>query len=98
MTLAYCPAAFDKPSIARLRGLGATLIEVSEAEASGFALNRVSDGDTVTMTTGAPRLADTLRERGLRVVELETTELRKGGGGVRCTALTLDNPTAAGRP
>lgn len=92
-TLAYCPAAFDEPSIGRLRGLGATLIEVSEAEASGFALNLVSDGGTVTMTTGAPRLAGILRERGLTVVELETTELRKGGGGIRCTALTLDKLT-----
>jgi hypothetical protein len=23
-----------------------------------------------------------------------TTQLRKGGGGVRCTSLTLDNPVA----
>jgi N-dimethylarginine dimethylaminohydrolase len=23
---------------------------------------------------------------------MDTTQLRKGGGGVRCTALTLDNP------
>jgi N-dimethylarginine dimethylaminohydrolase len=52
-------------------------------------LNLISDGTTVTMTSGAPRLAAELRERGLHVVELDTTELRKGGGGVRCTALTL---------
>jgi len=43
------------------------------------------------MTDGAPRLAAQLREHGLHVGELDTTELRKGGGGVRCTALTLDN-------
>lgn len=90
--LAYCPAALDEPSQARLRELGGTLIEVTEAEAERFALNLVSDGTTVTMTSGVPELAATLRERGLTVVELETTQLRKGGGGVRCTALTLDNP------
>ncbi|WP_410623306.1 dimethylarginine dimethylaminohydrolase family protein [Amycolatopsis sp. cmx-8-4] len=90
--LAYCPAALDEPSQARLRELGGTLIEVTEAEAERFALNLVSDGATVTMTSGVPELAATLRERGLTVVELETTQLRKGGGGVRCTALTLDNP------
>ncbi len=49
-------------------------------------------GTTVTMTRGAPRLAAALRDRGLHVVELDTTQLAKGGGGVRCTALTLDNP------
>ncbi|GAB6900185.1 dimethylarginine dimethylaminohydrolase family protein [Kineosporia succinea] len=88
-TVAYCPEALDTPSADRLRGLGLDLIEVSLEEADRFALNLVSDGRTVTMAQGAPRLAGILRERGLRVVELATTELAKGGGGVRCTALTL---------
>jgi N-dimethylarginine dimethylaminohydrolase len=91
-TVAYCPEALDGPSRQRLRGLGLDLIEVPVDEASRFALNLVSDGTTVTMTRGAPYLAGVLRARGLRVVELDTTELAKGGGGVRCTALTLDNP------
>lgn len=93
-TLAYCPQALDAPSRQRLRDLGLDLIEVSIDEAERFALNLISDGTTVTMTRGAPRLAGALRDRGLRVVELDTTELAKGGGGVRCTALTLDNPPA----
>lgn len=95
-TLAYCPDALDAPSRHRLLGLGLQLIEVSVDEAARFALNLISDGTTVTMSRGAPRLAGTLRTRGLRVVELDTTELAKGGGGVRCTALTLDN--APGSP
>lgn len=90
-TLAYCPQALDAPSRRRLRGLGVDLIEVSLDEAARFALNLISDGTSVTMTRGVPRLAAALRDRGLRVVELDTTELAKGGGGVRCTALTLDN-------
>lgn len=91
-TLAYCPQALDAPSCRRLRGLGIDLIEVSVDEAARFALNLISDGTTVTMPRGVPRLAGALRDRGLRVIELDTTELAKGGGGVRCTALTLDNP------
>ncbi|MEV6872960.1 arginine deiminase-related protein [Amycolatopsis sp. NPDC051128] len=90
--LAYNPEALDTASLRRLRGLGMDLIEVTPAEAAAFALNLISDGRTVTMTSGAPRLAADLRATGLTVVELETRELRKGGGGVRCTALTLDNP------
>ncbi|HEV2782566.1 MAG TPA: arginine deiminase-related protein [Actinophytocola sp.] len=93
-TLAYCPQALDAPSRLRLRQLGLDLIEVSVDEAERFALNLISDGTTVTMTRGAPRLAGALRDRGLRVIELDTTELAKGGGGIRCTALTLDNPLA----
>ena len=90
--LAYNPAALDAPSLRTVRGLGMELIEVSPAEAAAFALNLISDGRTVTMTAGAPRLAADLRSLGLAVTELDTTELRKGGGGIRCTALTLDNP------
>ncbi len=97
-TLAYDPRALDEPSQRRLRGLGTDLIEVSAEEAERFALNLVSDGTTVTMTTGAPKLAYELRARGLNVVELDTTELSKGGGGIRCTALTLDNPPTVGQP
>lgn len=96
-TLAYCPYALDEPSRRRIRELGLDLIEVSLDEASRFALNLISDGTTVTMTQGAPQLAAALRARGLRVVELATTELAKGGGGVRCTALTLDNPPPRSR-
>ncbi|WP_372343062.1 hypothetical protein [Streptomyces sp. KL116D] len=64
---------------------------MSVEEASTFALNMISDGSTVTMTTGAPRLRDTLRERGLDVVRARHHRAAQGGGGVRCTALTLDN-------
>ncbi|WP_030794148.1 dimethylarginine dimethylaminohydrolase family protein [Streptomyces sp. NRRL S-920] len=94
-TLAYHPQALTASSHGRLRDLGLDLIEVDAQEARAFALNLISDGATVTMTAGAPRLAATLRERGLSVTELDTTQLRKGGGGIRCTALTLDNPTPA---
>jgi N-dimethylarginine dimethylaminohydrolase len=94
--VAYHPAALDEPSLRRLHDLrtdrGLELVEVSATEAARFALNLISDGSTVTMTSGAPRLAADLRARECTVVELDTTELRKGGGGVRCTALTLDTP------
>jgi N-dimethylarginine dimethylaminohydrolase len=95
--LAYCPQALDALSLRTLRGLGVELIEVPVQEAARFALNLVSDGSTVTMTRGAPRLAAALRERGLKVVGLGTSELAKGGGGIRCTALTLDSAPARRR-
>jgi N-dimethylarginine dimethylaminohydrolase len=91
-TLAFCPRALDARSRRSVRGLGADLIEVSEDEAARFALNLISDGTTVTMPRGVPQLAAALRERGLQVVELNTTELAKGGGAVHCTALTLGSP------
>jgi N-dimethylarginine dimethylaminohydrolase len=98
-TVAWFPDALDAASRRRLACLaaleGIDLLEVSRPEAEAFALNLVSDGRTVTMTTGAPRLAAELRDRGLAVDEIDTAQLRKGGGGVRCTALTLDGVPAA---
>jgi N-dimethylarginine dimethylaminohydrolase len=93
-TVAWCPDAFDGPSRDRVRDLGLDLLEVSLVEAEQFALNLVSDGTTVTMNDAVPGFAERLRARGLHVVELAVPELSKGGGGVRCTALTLD--TGAG--
>ncbi len=90
-TIAWCPEAFDvrsRRTISELRGV--ELIEVGLDEAELFALNLVSDTQTVTMTTGAPRLSQTLRDLGYQVVELSTEQLKKGGGGIRCTALALD--------
>ena len=90
-TIAWCPQAFDARSRRVISTLpGIELIEVGLDEAELFALNLVSDGTVVTMTTGAARFAAALRDRGYRVVELRTEELKKGGGGVRCTALSLD--------
>jgi N-dimethylarginine dimethylaminohydrolase len=89
-TVAWCPDAFDGPSRDRIRDLGLDLVEVSLVEAEQFALNLVSDGTTVTMNDAVPGFAERLRARGLDVVELAVPELSKGGGGVRCTALTLD--------
>jgi len=96
-TIAYCPDALDLQSRHTLASIGLDLMEVELKEASSFALNLISDGETITMTAGAPRFAARLRAHGFSVIELETTEIHKGGGGVRCTALTLDYPHGPGR-
>jgi N-dimethylarginine dimethylaminohydrolase len=96
--VAWCPEALDEPSRRRvraLRGRGLELVEVAPEEAERFALNLVGDGTTVTMSRGCPGFAGELRSRGLVVHEIDTGQLAKSGGGVRCTALTLDAPAPA---
>jgi N-dimethylarginine dimethylaminohydrolase len=89
--LAYCRSAFDASSRCALDEIASEAIEVGLYEAETcFALNLVSDGHSVTMPAGAPRLVRALSERGYRVVELGIEELRKGGGGVRCTSLEIE--------
>lgn len=91
--IAWCPEAFTKESRQILRDFdGVEKIEVSLKEAKqAFACNLVSTGETVVMGIGASELKTQLEMRGLRVVTPEVQELRKGGGYIRCTTLTLDN-------
>ena len=83
--------ALDEASIRTLRSrTDLEYIDVSLDEARNFACNLVSDGTTVVMPEGGPRLAAELRLRGLSVLEVPIDQLKLGGGAVRCTTLALD--------
>ncbi len=92
--IAWCPKAFTPESRKTLRAFDAVeKIEVSYAEAkNAFACNLVSTGETVIMSAHAPKLKAELEARDFRVITPEITELAKGGGYIRCTTLTLNNP------
>ena len=91
--IAFCPAVFKRDSRKLLRAYnGVDKIEVSRREALGvFALNLVSTGETVIMNSGAPAFQAALETYGLQTRPLDLPELRKGGGSIRCTTLTLDS-------
>lgn len=90
--IAYCPDAFTPESQKILADLNIEKIEVSLEEAKkGYACNLVSTGETVVMSDEAPELQKALEERGLKTITPHVRELRKGGGYIRCTSLTLDN-------
>lgn len=90
--IAYCPEAFVAESRTLLDNLDIVdKIEVSFDEATnGFATNLVSTGEAVVMSAHAPVLTAELRNRGLTVLTPEITELAKGGGYIRCIALTIE--------
>ncbi len=91
--IAWCPAVFKRASRKFMRQFDdVEKIEVSRREAmSAYALNMVSTGETVIMNAGAPLFAAELEAHGLKVITLDLPELRKGGGSIRCSTLTLDN-------
>lgn len=91
--IAWCPAAFTEESQERMRNLDRyQKIEVSFDEAvKGFACNLISTGYGVVMSAGAPKLRAAIESYGLSVVTVDAPELAKGGGGIRCCALTLSN-------
>lgn len=91
-TIAWCPEAFLPESQDRIAALDVKQIIVDKQEAEeAFACNFVSTGRSVVMGTGAPRLQAAIEKHGLQTEALEIHELIKGGGFIRCIALTLDN-------
>ncbi len=90
--IAWCPEAFTHESQAKIRALEIDKIEVSLQEATeGFACNLVSTGETVIMSSRAPRLQSAIEAKGLKTLTPDVSELGKGGGYIRCTTLTLTN-------
>lgn len=91
--IAYCPEVF-KPSSQKILSdfYLVDKILVSKQEAlEAFALNLLSTGETVVMNNGAPKFQAELEAHGLKTIALDLPELRKGGGSIRCSTLTLDN-------
>jgi N-dimethylarginine dimethylaminohydrolase len=91
--IAWCPDVFKPSSRKILKNYDKVdKIEVSKTEAlEAFALNLVSTGEAVVMNAGAPKFKAAMEAHSLKVTTLELPELRKGGGSIRCSTLTLDN-------
>jgi len=89
-TIAYVPEAFTDQSRKALEALPIERIAVDFEEAVGdFACNLVSTGETVVMSSSAPRFRADLEKRGLSVIPVSATEIQKGGGFIRCISLTI---------
>ena len=89
--IAYCPDAFDEESQAKLSSLTdieKIIVDYQEA-IEGFACNLVSTGKTVIMSNKAPKLQKALESRGLKCLTPDITELKKGGGYIRCISLAI---------
>jgi len=90
--IAWCPEAFTPESRRAIEALtDIEKITISYKEATeNFASNFVSTGKRVIMGN-APDLAAALRARGKETDILETKQINKAGGFIRCISLTLDN-------
>ncbi len=88
-TLMYFPGAFDAAGRQALEHHFPHRIVASEADAAGFGLNAVSDGENVIVSAAANGIHADLRKRGFNVIPLDMTEFRKAGGAVKCCSLEL---------
>ena len=90
-TIAYCPMALDEASNKQLEALtdiDKILVDFNECT-EGFACNMVSTGKCAIMSNKAPKLQAELEARGITCFTPDVTELKKGGGYIRCVSLWL---------
>ena len=83
-TVAYFPDAFSHSSRRVLEQLFPDAVTVTEEDALAFGLNLVSDGRNVLLPAEATGMADRLAAAGYTPVPVELSELKKGGGSVKC--------------
>jgi arginine dihydrolase len=85
----YYPTAFSASAQAVLRQLFPDAVIATEEDALAFGLNLVSDGRNVFLNTESTALADRLATLGFHPVLVDLSELKKGGGSVKCCMAEL---------
>jgi len=91
----WYPEAFDAYGQQVIRANIQNLIDLTEAEAIGFAANAVVIGRHVVTNTGCPQLHARLRDQGFDPIETPLSEFVKAGGSAKCLTLRLDGEDAA---
>jgi N-dimethylarginine dimethylaminohydrolase len=87
--VAYYPDAFSPASQRVLARLFPDAVIADRADAEAFGLNLVSDGRNVVLNAEATGMADKVRAAGYRPVPVELSELKRGGGSVKCAVAEL---------
>ena len=87
--VAYFPGAFDGASQDVLRERFPHALIVGEHDAEAFGCNAMSDGHHVMVSAQATGFIETLRSAGYDPIPIDTGELRKAGGSVKCCTLEL---------
>ena len=85
----YYPGAFSSSSQRVLAQLFPDAVLADEADALAFGLNLVSDGRTVVLNTEAIGFAGKLAAAGYQTVQVDLSELKRGGGSVKCCVAEL---------
>jgi N-dimethylarginine dimethylaminohydrolase len=87
--VAYYPAAFSEASRRVLRQLFPDAVLADIGDAHSFGLNLVSDGHHVFLNGEASGMAAKIAAAGYTPVLVELSELKKGGGSVKCCIAEL---------
>ncbi|HEU5128636.1 MAG TPA: amidinotransferase [Glycomyces sp.] len=87
--IAYYPEAFAPGSRLLLERLFPDAVIADAEDAAAFGLNFVSDGTHVVVNAEATGMARKVRDAGYEPVPVDLSELKKGGGSVKCCTAEL---------
>lgn len=87
--IVYYPGAFSAASRRVLAQLFPQAVVADEADAVAFGLNLVSDGRNVVFNSEATGLVSKLESAGYVPMMVDLSELKKGGGSVKCCVAEL---------
>nr|BFF23006.1 hypothetical protein GCM10025732_09710 [Glycomyces mayteni] len=87
--IAYYPGAFAPGSRLLLERLFPDAVIADAEDAAGFGLNFVSDGRNVVINAEAEAMARKVDAAGYTPVPVDLSELKKGGGSVKCCTAEL---------
>ncbi|WP_433372392.1 dimethylargininase [Actinoplanes sp. CA-142083] len=87
--ITYYPEAFSPSARRVLAQLFPDAVIADRADAEAFGLNLVSDGRHVILNTEALAMGEKVRAAGYTPVHVELTELKRGGGSVKCAVAEL---------
>ncbi|MDI6099158.1 amidinotransferase [Actinoplanes sp. NEAU-A12] len=85
----YYPGAFSPASQQVLAQLFPDAVIADRGDAEAFGLNLVSDGRHVILNTEAVAMGHKVREAGYLPVHVDLSELKRGGGSVKCAVAEL---------
>ncbi len=85
----WFPAAFDEYGQHAIREHVSDLVEVAPEEAMHFCCNAVVIERDIVLPEGAPKLVETLKDRGYRCHQLPMTEFLKAGGACKCLTMFM---------
>ena len=85
----WFPAAFDEYGQRAIRSHVPSLIDVAEEEAAHFSCNAVVLDQQIVLPEGAPKLVQSLGERGFHCHPLPMSEFLKAGGACKCLTMFM---------
>ena len=89
IALAYLPALADD-TLALLKSRRFRIIEVSSEEQETMATNALAIGNNKVIAAASNRQAnENMKKEGLEVIEIDMSEILKGGGGPHCMTLPV---------